>query len=161
MNYITWYCIFYRFWCNKIYFRITLHRVLEFKSTGCNNTQRIVNFNGVSYSRYFFFFIKNPILNAFVVFIFKEALLDISLQISAGMKYLASQRFVHRDLACRNCLVGNNLCVKIADFGMSRDIYTCDYYKVWLVWINDSIFSINYILMYLIILGWRLTTTTR
>ncbi|KAL4103464.1 hypothetical protein QTP88_018841 [Uroleucon formosanum] len=60
----------------------------------------------------------------------KEALLVISLQISAGMKYLASQRFVHRDLACRNCLVGNNLIVKIADFGMSRDIYTCDYYKV-------------------------------
>ncbi|XP_050434165.1 tyrosine-protein kinase transmembrane receptor Ror-like isoform X2 [Adelges cooleyi] len=60
----------------------------------------------------------------------KDALLIISLQIAAGMKYLASQRFVHRDLACRNCLVGNNLTVKIADFGMSRDIYTCDYYKV-------------------------------
>ncbi|XP_050529113.1 tyrosine-protein kinase transmembrane receptor Ror-like [Daktulosphaira vitifoliae] len=60
----------------------------------------------------------------------KDALLIISLQIAAGMKYLASQRFVHRDLACRNCLVGNNLIVKIADFGMSRDIYTCDYYKV-------------------------------
>lgn len=54
----------------------------------------------------------------------------ISMQIAAGMKYLASQRFVHRDLACRNCLVGTNLRVKIADFGMSRDIYTCDYYKV-------------------------------
>lgn len=54
----------------------------------------------------------------------------ISLQISDGMQYLATQRFVHRDLACRNCLVGENLSVKIADFGMSRDIYTCDYYKV-------------------------------
>ena len=46
------------------------------------------------------------------------------------MEYLASQHFVHRDLACRNILVGENMVVKISDFGMSRDIYTCDYYKV-------------------------------
>lgn len=46
------------------------------------------------------------------------------------MTYLSAQRFVHRDLACRNCLVGSGLVVKIADFGMSRDIYTCDYYKI-------------------------------
>lgn len=53
----------------------------------------------------------------------------MALQIALGMRYLANQRFVHRDLACRNCLVGHNLTVKIADFGMSRDVYTCDYYK--------------------------------
>lgn len=46
------------------------------------------------------------------------------------MVYLSSQHFVHRDLATRNCLVGHDLEVKISDFGMSRDIYTCDYYKV-------------------------------
>lgn len=46
------------------------------------------------------------------------------------MEYLAAQRFVHRDLACRNCLVGENLVVKIADFGMSRDVYTSDYYRM-------------------------------
>ncbi|XP_066597332.1 tyrosine-protein kinase transmembrane receptor Ror-like isoform X2 [Prorops nasuta] len=60
----------------------------------------------------------------------KESLLWISMQVTAGMSYLSAQRFVHRDLACRNCLVGSGLVVKIADFGMSRDIYTCDYYKV-------------------------------
>ncbi|XP_034236659.1 BDNF/NT-3 growth factors receptor-like [Thrips palmi] len=60
----------------------------------------------------------------------QEALLGVALQIALGMRYLANQRFVHRDLACRNCLVGHNLTVKIADFGMSRDVYTCDYYKM-------------------------------
>lgn len=57
-------------------------------------------------------------------------LLMIANQISSGMEYLASQRFVHRDLATRNCLVGNNLTVKIGDFGMSRDVYSTDYYRV-------------------------------
>ncbi|GFQ71887.1 hypothetical protein TNCT_87141, partial [Trichonephila clavata] len=57
-------------------------------------------------------------------------LIWISAQIANGMAYLSSQHFVHRDLATRNCLVGDNLSVKISDFGMSRDIYTSDYYKV-------------------------------
>ncbi|MBN3312337.1 NTRK3 factor, partial [Atractosteus spatula] len=57
-------------------------------------------------------------------------MLHIATQIASGMAYLASQHFVHRDLATRNCLVGNNLLVKIGDFGMSRDIYSTDYYRV-------------------------------
>lgn len=46
------------------------------------------------------------------------------------MEYLASQHFVHRDLATRNCLVGDKMIVKIGDFGMSRDVYSTDYYRV-------------------------------
>ncbi|XP_032874052.1 muscle, skeletal receptor tyrosine-protein kinase isoform X2 [Amblyraja radiata] len=55
--------------------------------------------------------------------------LNIAKQISAGMTYLSERKFVHRDLATRNCLVGENLVVKIADFGLSRNIYSADYYK--------------------------------
>lgn len=57
-------------------------------------------------------------------------MLHIAAQIASGMVYLASLHFVHRDLATRNCLVGENLVVKIGDFGMSRDIYSTDYYRV-------------------------------
>ncbi|KAM3874319.1 muscle, skeletal receptor tyrosine-protein kinase [Diretmus argenteus] len=55
--------------------------------------------------------------------------LSISKQVAAGMAYLSERKFVHRDLATRNCLVGEEMVVKIADFGLSRNIYSADYYK--------------------------------
>ncbi|XP_058718535.1 BDNF/NT-3 growth factors receptor-like [Poecile atricapillus] len=60
----------------------------------------------------------------------QSQMIHIAQQIAAGMVYLASQHFVHRDLATRNCLVAENLLVKIGDFGMSRYVYSRDYYRV-------------------------------
>ncbi|CAD5121139.1 DgyrCDS9675 [Dimorphilus gyrociliatus] len=73
---------------------------------------------------------SGPTASAAPLEIRTHELADMAVQIAAGMVYLVDRHFVHRDLATRNCLVGRNLVVKISDFGMSRDIYTCDYYKI-------------------------------
>ena len=56
--------------------------------------------------------------------------LPCCLQVAQGLRYLASLKFVHRDIATRNCLINHQLVIKIADFGMSRDISTWDYYRI-------------------------------
>ena len=68
-------------------------------------------------------------------------LVDMCLDVAKGCAYLESIHFVHRDIAARNCLIdpgkpdgrqntSRRRKVKIGDFGLSRDIYKTDYYRV-------------------------------
>ncbi|XP_055909656.1 protein sevenless isoform X2 [Eupeodes corollae] len=60
-------------------------------------------------------------------------LVGMCLDVCTGCRYLEDLQFLHRDLACRNCLVSSvdpqYRVVKIGDFGLARDIYKCDYYR--------------------------------
>ncbi|KJE96046.1 hypothetical protein CAOG_06420 [Capsaspora owczarzaki ATCC 30864] len=56
-------------------------------------------------------------------------LLQFVAQACTGLEYLHALRFIHRDIAARNLLVDSMLCVKIADFGLSRELIDSDYYR--------------------------------
>lgn len=38
------------------------------------------------------------------------------------------EQCIHRDLATRNVLVGEDYVIKVADFGLARDVYKSDMY---------------------------------
>ncbi|XP_061176438.1 uncharacterized protein LOC133185319 [Saccostrea echinata] len=59
-------------------------------------------------------------------------LLKLGIDVARGCHYLEQNKFIHRDIAARNCLLtekGPNRVAKIGDFGMARDVLRTNYYR--------------------------------
>ncbi|XP_032219869.2 hemicentin-1 isoform X2 [Nematostella vectensis] len=55
-------------------------------------------------------------------------LVSAAYQVARGMEFLASRRCIHRDLAARNVLIADDYVLKVADFGLARDVYKNEEY---------------------------------
>ena len=88
-------------------------------------TSLFITYYFLLYIRYYYFQDRPSPL------VMKDLLL-CAMDVAKGCEYLEGNHFIHRDIAARNCLLttkGSGRVVKIADFGMARDIYRSDYYR--------------------------------
>ncbi|XP_035672031.1 tyrosine-protein kinase receptor Tie-1-like [Branchiostoma floridae] len=55
--------------------------------------------------------------------------LNFAHDVASGLSELARLKIVHRDIAARNVVISDRKVAKIADFGLSRDVYVSSAYK--------------------------------
>ncbi|KAM3619501.1 uncharacterized protein V6R79_009315 [Siganus canaliculatus] len=58
----------------------------------------------------------------------QQDLVYMAIQIACGMSYLSRREVIHKDLAARNCVIDDNMQVKITDNALARDLFPMDYH---------------------------------
>lgn len=54
-------------------------------------------------------------------------LIAMATDIASGLSYLESMQYIHRDVAARNCVVSQNLGVKVTDYKVGRYLFRSEY----------------------------------
>lgn len=60
---------------------------------------------------------------------------SICAQVAHGMEHLSNHRFVHKDLAARNCLINSQRRIKVSSLSLSKDVYNSEYFHYRQAWI--------------------------
>lgn len=58
-----------------------------------------------------------------------EQILSIAQQIARGMDAIYRARYIHKDIAARNCVISNNFVAKISYPALNKDKYSAEYFK--------------------------------
>lgn len=68
---------------------------------------------------------KSLYLESLFILYFSLLSLQVSIcaQVARGMEHLSNHRFVHKDLAARNCLINSQRRVKVSSLSLSKDVY--------------------------------------
>lgn len=91
------------------------HYLTELRSTKLKNNDFLMQLtNQTSFS-------EHPLIST-------QELLFIMLQMFKALNYLHGKQILHRDVAARNCWLDTNLSLKLADNGLSRDLFPGDYH---------------------------------
>ena len=69
-------------------------------------------------------YLKNP-----AKIVRKTQMLQFVKDASKGLKFLTEQKIIHRDIAARNCMLDEDLNLKITDFGLARPLDKSGIYK--------------------------------
>lgn len=91
------------------------HYLTELRNTKLKNNDFLMQLtNQTSFS-------EHPLIST-------QELLFIMLQMFKALNYLHGKQILHRDVATRNCWLDTNLSLKLADNGLSRDLFPDDYH---------------------------------